>query len=247
MTQIIMTADQNGLYFPKNRPQDVADTLTELLLAQGSNSPINIQVTNGNPSSKFWAENSTTEGITIFFRWSKHLFLFGQKWRAHMKTMGAALSKLIALLASLAPRRQIVMTADHGGAGVALAALKSAPRNCVSKLFLFRAKEFSAYALWAAKSAAGRETRIYNFTQNKYPLLTRLAEAFSAKPGKLDHFLHTGLAFKLPNWTDIAESPADLSTWLEDLGFGQALQGFAPLPKQKSSPIPVQPEHRDVA
>jgi hypothetical protein len=111
--------------------------------------------------------------------------------------------------------------------------LPNAPQDCISKLFLFHAREFSAYALWAAKSAAGRGMRIYNFTNPAHPIRTRLSEHLSARPGKRDHFVDQGMAFKISNWTDIAQSPADFGIWLEDLGFGQALAGFGPEPIRK--------------
>ena len=231
MPEIYISADKFGLFTSENRCQCVETALLSHIWAHDVSAPIDIRIDDGatkkhRPWTRYKAPVHKSNGAVVIFR---SVQSGAPVWPFRSKSVSynaRHFSELVNLLGRLAPRRQVLITAEYAGTRIALNAFRYIRPNTVSRVFLFRGQEYVTRALFAIKTKAARHVKFYNFTPEIQTFSTYIAQRLGPKCGPSDKFIQNGMSFNVKNWVDIVETPADLLVWLEDLNFQCATPAF---------------------
>jgi hypothetical protein len=224
VSEIYISADTFGLFTSENRCQCVETALLNHVRAHDVSAPIDIRIDDGTtkkhrPWIRYKAPAHKSNGAVVVFRSVRSRASIWPFRSKPVNDNARYFSELVNTLGRLAPRRQILISAEYASTRIALNAFRYIRPNTVSRVFLFRGQEYITRALFALKTKAARHVNFYNFTPEIQTLPSLLAQKFGPKCGPSDSFIQNGMHFNFKNWVDIIETPSDLFVWLEDLSF----------------------------
>jgi len=156
------------------------------------------------------------EGTAIAFGWPGR----GTIWQAYRQAeiAGAALARLIEMIARIAPERPLHLLAHSLGARVVLGALERLPEGRVARAILLSGAEFGSRAAEALSRGAGRTAEIVNVTSRENDLFDFLLERLVAPPVPGDRSLGHGLP-ALPRTLTLQLDHPDTLAALRRAGF----------------------------
>ncbi|MEM8776041.1 MAG: alpha/beta hydrolase [Pseudomonadota bacterium] len=124
------------------------------------------------------------EGVAIAFGWNGR----GSIWQAYREAGSAAeqLSRLLRVLAHLAPERPVHFLAHSLGARVVLNAISNVQHPTLGRAILLNPAEFCEVARERLETSNGRQLQLINVTSRENDIFDLLLETFFAKCGETD-------------------------------------------------------------
>jgi hypothetical protein len=166
------------------------------------------------PRALGFGSGTRAEGLAVGFGWEAMGSLSDAY--AHAPEAAAALARMIPLLVQAAGRR-VEIICHSMGARVALQALPLLPAGCVGRLVMLYGAEFTAPALEAMASPAGRAAEVINVTARANDLFDFGLEMLLGARGAAS--IGMGLGGETRNWLDLQIDDDDSLAALGTLGF----------------------------
>jgi hypothetical protein len=173
------------------------------------------------PAHLGFTERGAADGLCIAFGWDAKApvdALGLPAVHARAPAAAAALTRLLTLIAELAPGREVDLVAHSLGGRVALLAMAALRRPAVGRAILMAAADYRATARAALANPATAGAGIVNVTSAENDLYDFLFQAAVPAPRRGDRTLGQGLADAPANWVDFPIDCADTLAGLARAG-----------------------------